>query len=125
MICCKELWSIISGRSSLLLPEEISKVLVDNEQRFHNGLAAFKNASEESYLELKKKSPSKGLELVLKLSELLNLDAIQAQELFQSFVRTEFRGTSKQLQTVGAKQFSRRARLASGIILLQGENFSP
>ncbi|XP_077986150.1 nucleoporin NUP188-like [Glandiceps talaboti] len=97
-----ELLQVISGRSALRSEEQILDVLKANQIKLLNGLKFYKQPRTASATKLKNdKTIGKTLqEFVLKLSKFLGLDEWQSHELLQSFLKTAFKGTSKQLQAI-------------------------
>jgi len=110
-LCNKEIWSIITGRSSLLRPAEIAIVLNQNAERFCRCLDVFKKHSEESSTKFKTDTSSKWADFIVNISSILNLDARQSYDLFQSYLRTEYRGSQKHLQELAEGESNREAFL--------------
>eukprot|EP00794_Sanderia_malayensis_P015459 gene15459-17042_t len=96
----KELWCIVTGQSSILSAAEVKRVLFENLPTLTNGLLIYKNPSTVSLEKLNSDSTIKRKDFIVKLSKFLNLDECQAYNLFQDYVRTQFRGSAEQLKNI-------------------------
>ncbi|XP_057314860.1 nucleoporin NUP188-like [Hydractinia symbiolongicarpus] len=100
MLSTRELWNVISGRSSLSDPTSIGEELNRFKPLLENGIDFYKTPNPSSLNKLKSTESVKRKEFILKLSQFLDLDEWQTHELFQNYLRIDFRGSGPQLQAI-------------------------
>ncbi|XP_061555304.1 nucleoporin NUP188 [Phycodurus eques] len=99
---CRELWTILLGRSALREPAQIESELETHWDRLHQGLSYYKPPSSSSAGKVKEKKdvvqPLK--DFGLRLSKLLGLDELQSVRLLQCYLQEDYRGTRDSLKVV-------------------------
>ncbi|XP_077441677.1 nucleoporin NUP188 isoform X2 [Vanacampus margaritifer] len=99
---CRELWTILLGRSALREPAQIELELETHWERLHQGLSYYMPPSSSSASKLKEKKdvaqPLK--DFGLRLSKLLALDELQSVQLLQCYLQEDYRGTRDSLKVV-------------------------
>ncbi|XP_037121578.1 nucleoporin NUP188 homolog [Syngnathus acus] len=99
---CRELWTILLGRSALREPAQIESELETHWERLHQGLSYYKPPSSSSASKVKEKKdvaqPLK--DFGLRLSKLLGLDELQSVQLLQCYLQEDYRGTRDSLKVV-------------------------
>ncbi|XP_071443608.1 nucleoporin NUP188 [Hetaerina americana] len=93
----KKLWTLISGTNFPLSSERMSFTLEKSKNHLFNGINHYKSPSAQSEAELKKHTDQSIFDLVVTLSKMMNLDAIQAWNLFHYYLSDEFRGSEEDL----------------------------
>ncbi|XP_046395466.1 nucleoporin Nup188 [Ischnura elegans] len=93
----KKLWTLISGTNFPLSGELVSLTLEKSRKHLFNGINHYKTPSTQSEAELKKHTGQSIFDLVLTLSKMMNLDALQAWDLFCYYLTEEFRGSEDDL----------------------------
>uniref|UniRef100_A0A3Q1FVW1 Nucleoporin NUP188 n=1 Tax=Acanthochromis polyacanthus TaxID=80966 RepID=A0A3Q1FVW1_9TELE len=99
---CRELWTILLGRSALREPAQIDAELDNNWDRLHQGLSYYKPSSSSSAGKVKEnKDVAQPLkDFGLRISKLLNLDEQQSVQLLQCYLQEDYRGTRDSLKVV-------------------------
>ncbi|XP_068608729.1 nucleoporin NUP188 [Brachionichthys hirsutus] len=99
---CRELWTILLGRSALREPAQIEAELVRHWDRLHQGLSYYKPPSSSSAAKLKEnKDVAQTLkDFGLRISKLLGLDEQQSVQLLQCYLQEDYRGTRDSLKVV-------------------------
>ncbi|XP_022054283.2 nucleoporin NUP188 [Acanthochromis polyacanthus] len=99
---CRELWTILLGRSALREPAQIDAELDNNWDRLHQGLSYYKPPSSSSAGKVKEnKDVAQPLkDFGLRISKLLNLDEQQSVQLLQCYLQEDYRGTRDSLKVV-------------------------
>nr|XP_047145984.1 nucleoporin NUP188 [Hydra vulgaris] len=100
MMSSRELWNIMTGRSCLTDPEAVKIELNQAGDFIFNGLDSFKLPNSTSEEKVKASAVVKRKEFIIELSKLLNLDEWSTHELFQNFLRLEFKGSGPQFQAI-------------------------
>ncbi|XP_061912818.1 nucleoporin NUP188 [Entelurus aequoreus] len=99
---CRELWTILLGRSALREPIQIQSELETHWDRLHQGLSYYKSPSSSSAGKVKEKKdvaqPLK--DFGLRISKLLALDELQSVQLLQCYLQEDYRGTRNSLKVV-------------------------
>ncbi|XP_068191386.1 nucleoporin NUP188 [Antennarius striatus] len=99
---CRELWTILLGRSALREPAHIEAELERHWDRLHQGLHYYKPPSPSAAARLKENkevaAPLK--DLALRISKLLGLDEQQSVQLLQCYLQEDYRGTRDSLKVV-------------------------
>uniref|UniRef100_A0A3P8U0F7 Nucleoporin NUP188 n=1 Tax=Amphiprion percula TaxID=161767 RepID=A0A3P8U0F7_AMPPE len=99
---CRELWTILLGRSALREPAQIDAELDSHWDRLHQGLSYYKPPSSSSAGKVKENKdvaqPMK--DFGLRISKLLNLDEQQSVQLLQCYLQEDYRGTGDSLKVV-------------------------
>uniref|UniRef100_A0A672HRX6 Nucleoporin NUP188 n=1 Tax=Salarias fasciatus TaxID=181472 RepID=A0A672HRX6_SALFA len=99
---CRELWTILLGRSALREPVQIEAELDRHWDRLHQGLSYYKPPSSSSAAKVKdNKDVAQPLkEFGLRISKLLNLDEQQSVQILQCYLQEDYRGTRDSLKVV-------------------------
>ncbi|KAG7499100.1 nucleoporin NUP188-like [Solea senegalensis] len=99
---CRELWTILLGRSALREPAQIGAELDKHRDRLHQGLSYYKPPSSSSAGKVKEnKDVAQPLKDVgLRISKLLGLDEQQSVQLIQCYLQEDYRGTRDSLKVV-------------------------
>ncbi|KAM9735655.1 nucleoporin NUP188 isoform 1-T1 [Menidia menidia] len=99
---CRELWTILLGRSALREPAQIEAELDKHWDRLHQGLSYYKAPSSSSAGKVKdNKDVAQPLkDFGLRISKLLNLDEQQSVQLLQCYLQEDYRGTRDSLKVV-------------------------
>ncbi|XP_024155490.1 nucleoporin NUP188 homolog isoform X2 [Oryzias melastigma] len=99
---CRELWTILLGRSALREPAQIEAELDRHWDRLHLGLSYYKQPSSSSAGKVKenKNVPQPLKDFGLRISKLLNLDEEQSVQLLQCYLQEDYRGTRDSLKVV-------------------------
>ncbi|XP_072227764.1 nucleoporin NUP188 isoform X2 [Leuresthes tenuis] len=99
---CRELWTILLGRSALREPAQIEAELDKHWDRLHQGLSYYKPPSSSSAGKVKdNKDVAQPLkDFGLRISKLLNLDEQQSVRLLQCYLQEDYRGTRDSLKVV-------------------------
>ncbi|KAM4532789.1 nucleoporin NUP188 [Fundulus diaphanus] len=99
---CRELWTILLGRSALREPAQIEGELDRHWDRLHQGLGYYKPPSSSSAGKVKdNKEVAQPLkDFGLRISKLLNLDEQQSVQLLQCYLQEDYRGTRDSLKVV-------------------------
>ncbi|KAK7896462.1 hypothetical protein WMY93_021787 [Mugilogobius chulae] len=99
---CRELWTILLGRSALREPAQIEEELDKHWNRLHQGLSFYKPPSSVSAQKLKEnKDVAQALkDFGLRISKLLGLDEQQSVQLLQCYLQEDYRGTRDSLKVV-------------------------
>uniref|UniRef100_A0A672HSR2 Nucleoporin NUP188 n=1 Tax=Salarias fasciatus TaxID=181472 RepID=A0A672HSR2_SALFA len=97
---CRELWTILLGRSALREPVQIEAELDRHWDRLHQGLSYYKPPSSSSAAKVKdNKDVAQPLkEFGLRISKLLNLDEQQSVQILQCYLQEDYRGTRDSLK---------------------------
>uniref|UniRef100_A0A3Q3MVJ3 Nucleoporin NUP188 n=1 Tax=Mastacembelus armatus TaxID=205130 RepID=A0A3Q3MVJ3_9TELE len=99
---CRELWTILMGRSALRETTQIGAELDRHWDRLHQGLSYYKPPSSTSAGKVKEKKdvaqPLK--DFGLRISKLLGLDEQQSVQLLQCYLQEDYRGTRDSLKVV-------------------------
>ncbi|XP_014899103.1 nucleoporin NUP188 homolog [Poecilia latipinna] len=99
---CRELWTILLGRSALREPAQIEGELDRHWDRLHQGLGYYKPPSSSSAGKVKENKdvvqPLK--DFGFRISKLLNLDEQQSVQLLQCYLQEDYRGTQDSLKVV-------------------------
>ncbi|KAG8234204.1 hypothetical protein J437_LFUL013801, partial [Ladona fulva] len=93
----KKLWTLISGINVPLPKDLLNVTLEKSKKHLFNGINNYRTPSPESEVELKKQTDQSAFDLVLTLSKMMNLDAMQAWDLFRYYLNEEFRGSEDDL----------------------------
>ncbi|KAM9306180.1 nucleoporin NUP188 isoform 2-T2 [Pholidichthys leucotaenia] len=99
---CRELWTILLGRSALREPAQIEAELDRHWERLQQGLGYYKAPSSSSAARVKEnKDVAQPLkDFGLRISKLLNLDEFQSVQLLQCYLQEDYRGTRDSLKVV-------------------------
>uniref|UniRef100_A0A8D3AB07 Nucleoporin NUP188 n=1 Tax=Scophthalmus maximus TaxID=52904 RepID=A0A8D3AB07_SCOMX len=99
---CRELWTILLGRSALREPAQIEAELDRHRDRLHQGLNYYKAPSSSSAGKVKdNKDVAQPLkDFGLRISKLLCLDEQQSVQLLQCYLQEDYRGTRDSLKVV-------------------------
>uniref|UniRef100_A0A8C4NXP8 Nucleoporin NUP188 n=1 Tax=Dicentrarchus labrax TaxID=13489 RepID=A0A8C4NXP8_DICLA len=99
---CRELWTILLGRSALREPAQIEAELDRHWDRLHQGLSYYKPPSSSSAGKVKEnKEVAQPLkDFGLRISKLLGLDEQQSVQLLQCYLQEDYRGTRDSLKVV-------------------------
>ncbi|XP_029024008.1 nucleoporin NUP188 [Betta splendens] len=99
---CRELWTILMGRSALREPAQIEAELDRHWERLHQGLSYYKPPSASSAVKVKEnKDVAQPLkEFGLRISKLLGLDEQHSVQLLQCYLQEDYRGTRDSLKVV-------------------------
>ncbi|XP_028274266.1 nucleoporin NUP188 homolog [Parambassis ranga] len=99
---CRELWTILLGRSALREPVQIEAELDRHWERLHQGLSYYKPPSSSSAGKVKEnKDVAQPLkDFGLRISKLLSLDEQQSVQLLQCYLQEDYRGTRDSLKVV-------------------------
>ncbi|XP_034565151.1 nucleoporin NUP188 homolog [Notolabrus celidotus] len=99
---CRELWTILLGRSALREPAQIEAELDRHWNRLHQGLSYYKPPSSSSAGKVKEnKDVAQPLkDFGLRISKLLCLDEQQSVQLLQCYLQEDYRGTRDSLKVV-------------------------
>ncbi|MEQ2284625.1 hypothetical protein AMECASPLE_023558, partial [Ameca splendens] len=99
---CRELWTILLGRSALREPAQIEGELDRHWDRLHQGLGYYKPPSSSSAGKVKdNKDVAQPLkDFGFRISKLLNLDEQQSVQLLQCYLQEDYRGTRDSLKVV-------------------------
>ncbi|CAK6973622.1 nucleoporin NUP188-like%2C partial [Scomber scombrus] len=99
---CRELWTILLGRSALREPAQIEAELDRHWDRLHQGLSYYKSPSPSSAGKVKEnKDVAQPLkDFGLRISKLLGLDEQQSVQLLQCYLQEDYRGTRDSLKVV-------------------------
>ncbi|XP_039470852.1 nucleoporin NUP188 [Oreochromis aureus] len=99
---CRELWTILLGRSALREPAQIEAELDRHWDRLHQGLSYYKPPSSSSAEKVKEnKDVAQPLkDFGLRISKLLSLDEQQSVQLLQCYLQEDYRGTRDSLKVV-------------------------
>uniref|UniRef100_A0A4W6BV08 Nucleoporin NUP188 n=1 Tax=Lates calcarifer TaxID=8187 RepID=A0A4W6BV08_LATCA len=99
---CRELWTILLGRSALREPAQIEAELDRHWDRLHQGLGYYKPPSSSSAGKVKEnKDVAQPLkDFGLRISKLLGLDEQQSVQLLQCYLQEDYRGTRDSLKVV-------------------------
>ncbi|XP_029371088.1 nucleoporin NUP188 homolog [Echeneis naucrates] len=99
---CRELWTILLGRSALREPAQIEAELDRHWDRLHQGLSYYKPPSSSSAGKVKdNKDVAQPLkDFGLRISKLLGLDEQQSVQLLQCYLQEDYRGTRDSLKVV-------------------------
>ncbi|XP_041666678.1 nucleoporin NUP188 isoform X2 [Cheilinus undulatus] len=99
---CRELWTILLGRSALREPAQIEAELDRHWNRLHQGLSYYKPPSSSSAGKVKEnKDVAQPLkDFGLRISKLLGLDEQQSVQLLQCYLQEDYRGTRDSLKVV-------------------------
>ncbi|CAL1567722.1 unnamed protein product [Knipowitschia caucasica] len=99
---CRELWTILLGRSALREPPQIEEELDKHWDMLHQGLSYYKPPSPASAQKLKeKKDVAQALkDFGLRISKLMCLDEQQSVQLLQCYLQEDYRGTQDSLKVV-------------------------
>uniref|UniRef100_A0A669BPD6 Nucleoporin NUP188 n=1 Tax=Oreochromis niloticus TaxID=8128 RepID=A0A669BPD6_ORENI len=99
---CRELWTILLGRSALREPAQIEAELDRHWDRLHQGLSYYKPPSSSSAEKVKEnKNVAQPLkDFGLRISKLLSLDEQQSVQLLQCYLQEDYRGTRDSLKVV-------------------------
>uniref|UniRef100_A0A671W754 Nucleoporin NUP188 n=1 Tax=Sparus aurata TaxID=8175 RepID=A0A671W754_SPAAU len=99
---CRELWTILLGRSALREPAQIEAELDRHWDRLHQGLTYYKPPSSLSAGKVKdNKDVAQPLkDFGLRISKLLGLDEQQSVQLLQCYLQEDYRGTRDSLKVV-------------------------
>ncbi|XP_011602933.2 nucleoporin NUP188 homolog [Takifugu rubripes] len=99
---CRELWTILAGRSALREPAQIEAELDRHWDRLHEGLNYYKPPCSSSAAKVKENKdiaqPLK--DFGLRISKLLGLDELQSVQLLQCYLQEDYRGTRDSLKVV-------------------------
>uniref|UniRef100_A0A7N8XMA8 Nucleoporin NUP188 n=1 Tax=Mastacembelus armatus TaxID=205130 RepID=A0A7N8XMA8_9TELE len=99
-VSCRELWTILMGRSALRETTQIGAELDRHWDRLHQGLSYYKPPSSTSAGKVKEKKdvaqPLK--DFGLRISKLLGLDEQQSVQLLQCYLQEDYRGTRDSLK---------------------------
>uniref|UniRef100_A0A3Q2P4W6 Nucleoporin 188 n=1 Tax=Fundulus heteroclitus TaxID=8078 RepID=A0A3Q2P4W6_FUNHE len=110
---CRELWTILLGRSALREPAQIEGELDRHWDRLHQGLGYYKPPSSSSAGKVKdNKEVAQPLkDFGLRISKLLNLDEQQSVQLLQCYLQEDYRGTRDSLKVFSLFVFSPRKEI--------------
>nr|XP_033502866.1 nucleoporin NUP188 homolog [Epinephelus lanceolatus] len=99
---CRELWTILLGRSALREPAQIEAELDRHWDRLHQGLSYYKPPSSSSAGKVKEnKDVAQPLkDFGLRISKILGLDEQQSVQLLQCYLQEDYRGTRDSLKVV-------------------------
>ncbi|XP_029133334.2 nucleoporin NUP188 [Labrus bergylta] len=99
---CRELWTILLGRSALREPAQIEAELDRHWNRLVQGLTYYKPPSSSSAGKVKEnKDVAQPLkDFGLRISKLLGLDEQQSVQLLQGYLQEDYRGTRDSLKVV-------------------------
>ncbi|KAL7377348.1 hypothetical protein ABVT39_026230 [Epinephelus coioides] len=99
---CRELWTILLGRSALREPAQIEAELHRHWDRLHQGLSYYKPPSSSSAGKVKEnKDVAQPLkDFGLRISKILGLDEQQSVQLLQCYLQEDYRGTRDSLKVV-------------------------
>ncbi|XP_060937109.1 nucleoporin NUP188 [Limanda limanda] len=99
---CRELWTILLGRSALRETAQIDAELDRHRDRLHQGLRYYKPPSSSSAGKVKdNKEVAQPLkDFGLRISKLLALDEQQSVQLLQCYLQEDYRGTQDSLKVV-------------------------
>ncbi|KAI3362181.1 hypothetical protein L3Q82_012508, partial [Scortum barcoo] len=99
---CRELWTILLGRSALREPAQIEAELDRHWDRLLQGLSYYKPPSSSSAGKVKEnKDVAQPLkDFGLRISKLLGLDEQQSVQLLQCYLQEDYRGTRDSLKVV-------------------------
>ncbi|XP_070845929.1 nucleoporin NUP188 isoform X3 [Chaetodon trifascialis] len=99
---CRELWTILLGRSALREPAQIEAELDRHWDRLHQGLTYYRPPSSSSAGKVKEnKDVAQPLkDFGLRISKLLGLDEQQSVQLLQCYLQEDYRGTRDSLKVV-------------------------
>ncbi|XP_066919119.1 nucleoporin NUP188-like [Clytia hemisphaerica] len=100
MLSTRELWSIVTGGSSLKDKVSIGEEIKRFNPLFESILDFYKKPNTESEKKITSTAGVKRKPFILKLSKILDLDEWQTHELFLNYLRIDFRGSGPQLQAI-------------------------
>uniref|UniRef100_A0A3P9I3K8 Nucleoporin Nup188 N-terminal domain-containing protein n=1 Tax=Oryzias latipes TaxID=8090 RepID=A0A3P9I3K8_ORYLA len=117
---CRELWTILLGRSALREPAQIEAELDRHWDRLHQGLSYYKQPSSSSAGKVKenKNVPQPLKDFGLRISKLLNLDEEQSVQLLQCYLQEDYRGTRDSLKVVLKDDRQSQALLLKRLLLV-------
>uniref|UniRef100_A0A8C5DS06 Nucleoporin NUP188 n=1 Tax=Gouania willdenowi TaxID=441366 RepID=A0A8C5DS06_GOUWI len=97
---CRELWTILLGRSALREPAQIEAELNRHWDRLHQGLSYYKPSTSAAKLKDNKDVAQPLKDFGLRISKLLGLDEQQSVQILQFYLQEGYRGTRDSLKVV-------------------------